>query len=69
MIAARGWLAADLQLCREMGDRVTSAWCLAGLGSAAAFDEEPERAARLWGAAERLYTRTEYINQFPLTIH
>jgi hypothetical protein len=30
------------------------AWCLAGLGSAAALDEEPERAARLWGAAEQL---------------
>jgi hypothetical protein len=30
------------------------AWCLAGLGSVAALDEEPERAARLWGAAERL---------------
>jgi len=52
--AARGWLVADLRLCREMGDRVSSVWCLAGLGSAAAFDEEPERAARLWGAAERL---------------
>jgi hypothetical protein len=54
LIAARGWLVADLRLCREMGDRVTIAWCLAGLGSAAAFDEDPERAARLWGAAERL---------------
>jgi hypothetical protein len=29
-------------------------WCLAGLGSAAALNEEPARAARLWGAAERL---------------
>jgi len=27
---------------------------LTGLGSAAALDEEPERAARLWGAAEGL---------------
>jgi hypothetical protein len=54
LAAARGWLAADLRLCDELGDRVTSAWCLAGLGSAAALDEEPERAARLWGAAERL---------------
>jgi hypothetical protein len=26
-------------------------WCLAGLGSVAALDEAPERAARLWGAA------------------
>jgi non-specific serine/threonine protein kinase len=54
LAAARGWLAADLRLCHEMGDRVTSAWCLAGLGSAAALDQQPERAARLWGAAERL---------------
>ena len=48
---------ADRRICGcadEIGDRVTPAWCLAGLGSAAAFDEEPERAARLWGAAERL---------------
>jgi hypothetical protein len=30
------------------------AWCLAGLGSAAALDAAPERAARLWGAAEQL---------------
>jgi predicted ATPase/DNA-binding XRE family transcriptional regulator len=54
LAATRGWLTADLRLCDEIGDRVTSAWCLAGLGSAAAFDEDPERAARLWGAAERL---------------
>jgi len=54
LAAARGWLAAALRLCAELGDPVMNAWCLAGLGSAAAFDEEPERAARLWGAAERL---------------
>jgi hypothetical protein len=30
------------------------AWCLAGLGSVAALDEQPARAARLWGGAERL---------------
>ena len=30
------------------------AWCLAGLGSAAVLNEEPQRAARLWGAAEHL---------------
>ncbi len=29
-------------------------WCLAGLGGVAALDEEPERAARMWGAAEAL---------------
>jgi len=54
LAAARDWLAAALRLCDELGNRITIAWCLAGLGSAAALDEEPERAARLWGAAERL---------------
>jgi hypothetical protein len=29
-------------------------WCLAGLAGVAVLDEEPERAARLWGAAEAL---------------
>jgi hypothetical protein len=37
-----------------MSDQAGIAWCLAGLGSVAALDEEPERAAHLWGAAERL---------------
>jgi predicted ATPase/transcriptional regulator with XRE-family HTH domain len=60
LAAARGWLIADLRLCHEAGDRVTSTWCLAGLGSTAAFDEEPERAARLWGAAERLRAALGY---------
>jgi len=56
LATARNWLTAALRLCCEMDDRVASAWCLAGLGSAAALDEQPERAARLWGAAERLRT-------------
>ena len=51
--AAR-WLAQGLALSRTLGDQAGSAWCLAGLGSAAGLDEAPERAARLWGAAERL---------------
>jgi len=54
LAAARSWLVTDLRLCGEVGDSITIAWCLAGLGSAAALDEEPEHAARLWGAAERL---------------
>ena len=29
-------------------------WCLTGLAGAAVLDEEPERAAWLWGAAEAL---------------
>jgi len=51
--AAR-WLTQGLALSQTLSDPASSAWCLAGLGSAAAFDKEPERAARLWGAAERL---------------
>jgi predicted ATPase/transcriptional regulator with XRE-family HTH domain len=52
--AARHWLTQALQVCDRLYDRAEIAWCLAGLGSAAALDEEPERAARLWGAAKRL---------------
>jgi predicted ATPase len=48
------WLAQGLALSQTLGDQESIAWCLAGLGSVAALDEEPERAARLWGAAERL---------------
>jgi PAS domain S-box-containing protein len=51
---ARKWLSANLRLCAELGTRIMTAWCLAGLGSAAALDEAPERAAQLWGAAEHL---------------
>jgi hypothetical protein len=49
---ARQWLRAGLELSRDLGARIIIAWCLAGLGGAAALDEELERAARLWGAAE-----------------
>jgi predicted ATPase/transcriptional regulator with XRE-family HTH domain len=48
------WLAQGLALSQTLSGRAYMAWCLAGLGSAAALDKEPERAARLWGAAERL---------------
>lgn len=48
------WLGQGLALSQTLGDQACIAWCLAGLGSVAALDEEPERAARLWGAAERL---------------
>ena len=47
-------LAQGLVLSQTLGDQASIAWCLAGLGSVAALDEAPERAARLWGAAERL---------------
>jgi tetratricopeptide (TPR) repeat protein len=51
--AAR-WLTQGLTLSKVLGNQTSIAWCLAGLGGAAALDEEPERAARLWGASERL---------------
>jgi len=51
---ARQWLRAGLRLSRDLGGRIMIAWCLAGLGSADVLDEELERAARLWGAAEHL---------------
>ncbi len=51
--AAR-YLAQGLALSQTLNEQRDMAWCLAGLGSVAALDEEPERAARLWGAAERL---------------
>jgi two-component system cell cycle sensor histidine kinase/response regulator CckA len=51
---ARKSLSANLQLSCELGARIMIAWCLAGLGSAAALDEEPGRAARLWGASKQV---------------
>ncbi len=51
--AAR-YLAQGLTISRRLSDQACIAWCLAGLGSVASLDEEPERAARLWGAAEAL---------------
>jgi tetratricopeptide (TPR) repeat protein len=51
---AAGWLAKGLALSQTIGGQASMAWCLAGLGSTAALGEAPERAARLWGAAERL---------------
>ncbi|HLY26500.1 MAG TPA: hypothetical protein VKQ72_09185, partial [Aggregatilineales bacterium] len=41
-----------LALFRDLGYQSGQAWCLAGLAGAAELDEDPERAARLWGAAE-----------------
>jgi len=48
------WLHQAIAASRALNDQACIAWCLAGLGSVAVLDEEPERAARLWGAAERL---------------
>ena len=56
LVDAREWLAAGLSQFRNLGDRAGVSWCLAGLGSVAALDAEPEGAVRLWGVAERLRT-------------
>jgi two-component system, cell cycle sensor histidine kinase and response regulator CckA len=53
-VAARDWLATNLRICHALGARILTAWCLSGLGSAAALQAEPELAAQLWGAAEHL---------------
>jgi len=47
-------LVEALILSRDLGDRAGTSWCLAGLAGVAALNEEPERAAWLWGAAEAL---------------
>jgi tetratricopeptide (TPR) repeat protein len=43
-----------LAISRRRGFRPIDCWCLAGLAGVAFLDEDPERAARLWGAAESL---------------
>jgi len=43
-----------LESCHDLGETEGEAWCLAGLAGVAAINEEPERAAWLWGAAEAL---------------
>jgi predicted ATPase/transcriptional regulator with XRE-family HTH domain len=51
---AASHLSEALVLFRDLGDRAGTSWCLAGLAGVAALNEEPERAAWLWGAAEAL---------------
>ena len=49
-----------LRLFRDLGERAGIAWCLAGLAGVAVLEEDPERAARLWGAAEALLERLRF---------
>jgi predicted ATPase len=51
---ATRWLAQGLTISQTLSDQACMCWCLAGLGSVAALNEEPARAARLCGTAERL---------------
>jgi non-specific serine/threonine protein kinase len=52
--AALALLKECLQICRELGDPWAIAVSLQGLALVAAAVARPDRAARLWGAAERL---------------
>jgi len=45
-------LTESLVLSQDLGERACLAWCLAGLAGVSAVNEDPERAAWLWGAAE-----------------
>jgi predicted ATPase/class 3 adenylate cyclase len=51
---AKGYLVQALTVAKEGSYQAGIAWCLASLGSAAALTGQPERAARLGGAAEKL---------------
>jgi non-specific serine/threonine protein kinase len=53
-VIAATHLAEALGLFHDLGDRAGLSWCLAGLAGAATLNEEPERAAWLWAAAEAL---------------
>jgi hypothetical protein len=54
LASATTWLMKGVAVSHELDDRANLAWCLAGLGSAAAMGGRPARAAQLWGAAEAL---------------
>jgi tetratricopeptide (TPR) repeat protein len=51
---ARQHFLEALRLFLDEGDRGAISFCLGGLAGAAVLDEDPERAAQLWGAAEAL---------------
>ena len=52
--SARGYHEESLTIRREIGDRQGIAKSLEAFAGLAADQENPERAARLWGAAEAL---------------
>jgi predicted ATPase/DNA-binding XRE family transcriptional regulator len=49
-------LTQALSSFRDPPDKLGAVWCLPGLAGAIAADGRPERAVRLWGAAEALRT-------------
>jgi len=52
--ASRSFLAEGLRLCRELGDRRYTAPALEDFAALAGAQQQPERAARLYGASEAL---------------
>ncbi len=54
-------LEESLTISVEIGDEGNVAYCLEGLAAIAADEDELERAARLWGAAEALLENAEVL--------
>jgi tetratricopeptide (TPR) repeat protein len=57
--AGREALLESLSIARRLGYRELTAYCLGGLAQVAMLESEAERAARLLGAAERLFDEVE----------
>jgi hypothetical protein len=58
-----------LALSVEMGDRGSTAYCLAQLAGIAANEGDPGRAARLWGAVKALLEGSEAAGYFHTPNH
>lgn len=54
LAAARALYEESLAIARKIGSKLEIAFCLEGMASVLAAQGEPERAARLWGAADSL---------------
>jgi hypothetical protein len=52
--AARTRYEEGLEILRELDDKWGMAWCLEGLAGVAASQEQPARAARIFGATEAI---------------
>ena len=65
---ARGgtaYVAEGLELLKDLGDRRGQGFCLAGLATMAALLRQPERAARLFGAADGLHAAAGVTMEWP----
>jgi tetratricopeptide (TPR) repeat protein len=65
--AAEQHLAESLAICGKLSDRVNTAAAIEGLAHVAVAIDTPRRAARMWGAAERL--REEVGSRLPVYEH